>query len=304
MKNCSPARALLCAASLALAGCASAPVVPPPDTTGEVPFSAIYRLSEMYKVMRYQKDPQILEAARKEYDEVALVDLPATENRYMLGTLDGERRHEIYIRGTANIKNVLSDLAYRPHRDQRLGINLHRGFQKMALSVYQDILPRLHPQYDLVIFGHSLGAAEAVILAMLLDQDHRRVRQVYASGQPRVTDVEGEKKFDYLPILRIINEDDPVPFLPPRTIVSASSPYAHVGNAVVLLDGPYYCLLAEDTSEEALASDFWHTLSQEGPVAQVEEHFIASYLVRLAPKLTGAVQVPYAERYSYIAKGK
>jgi hypothetical protein len=288
-----------------MAGCASTPAIQPsPDITGNVPFAVIDRLSEMYRVLRYQDDAVILEAARKEYDRVALVDLPATQNRYMVGTLNADRRHEIYIRGTANWKNVFSDLAYQPHYNERLGVHLHGGFETMALAVYQDILPRLDPDYDIVIFGHSLGAAEAVILAMLLDQDHWKVKQVYASGQPRVTDVEGEKKFDYLPILRVINEDDPVPFLPPRTIASASSPYMHIGNAVVILDGPYYCLLGEDTSDEALASDFWHTLSQEGPVAQVEEHFIAAYLARLAPKLAGAVQVPYAKRYEYIAKGK
>jgi triacylglycerol lipase len=305
MKNSGPWIILMGITVLALAGCAGTPAIPaPPDTTGEVPFSAIHRLSKMYRVMRYQKDPQILEAARKEYDEVVLVNLPSTENRYMVGTLNGARRQEIFIRGTANMRNVFSDLAYRPHHNERLGISIHTGFEKMALAVYQDILPRLNPEYDLVIFGHSLGAAEAVILAMLLDQDNRRVTQVYASGQPRVTDVEGEKKYDYLPILRIINEDDPVPFLPPRAIVSTSSPYMHIGNAVVILDGPYYCLLAEDTCDEALASDFWRTFSQEGPVVQVEEHFISSYLARLAPKLAGAVQVPYAQRYAYVAKGK
>jgi triacylglycerol lipase len=268
-----------------------------------VSFSQIHHLSEMYGIMRDKGEAQIRETVGKEYNQFALVDLPATENRYMVGTLHALRRHEIYIRGTANMKNVLSDLAYRPYFNQRLGINLHGGFETMALAVYQDVLPRLNPGYELVIFGHSLGAAEAVILAMLLDQDHRKVRQVYASGQPRVTDVAGEKKFDYLPVLRIINEDDPVPYLPPRAIVSVSSPYMHVGNAVVILDGPYYCLLAEDTCDEALASDFWHTLAQEGPVAQVEEHFIAAYIARLTPKLTGAVQVPYAERYAYMTKG-
>ena len=288
-----------------LAACASAPVVSaPPDTTGQVHFSQIHHLSEIYRIMRYERDAQIRSAVGREYDELALVDLPVTENRYMIGTLNAERRHEIYIRGTANMKNVLSDLAYRPHLNEKLGINLHTGFERMALAVYQDILPRLNPDYDLVIFGHSLGAAEAVILAMLLDQDHWKVKQVYASGQPRVTDVAGEKKFDHLPILRVINEDDPVPFLPPRAIVSASSPYTHLGDAVIILDGPYYCLLAEDTCDEVLASDFWHTLSREGPVAQVEEHFIASYIARLAPKLPGAVQVPYAERDAYMTNGK
>jgi hypothetical protein len=228
------------------------------------------------------------------------VDLAATRNRYMIGTLVSARRQEIWVRGTANFKNAMYDVRFAQRVNEKLGIKLHLGFEEMALAVYNDILPRLHKDFDLVIFGHSLGAAEAVILAMLLDTDGYRVSQVYASGQPRVTDAEGEKKFEHLPILRISNIDDPVPSLPPRDIPSSRDPYMHVGNVVILLDGPYYCMLAEDLSDDALARSYWQALSAEGPVEPVQDHLMPAYIAREKPKLLSAIQVRYADRAAYM----
>jgi hypothetical protein len=279
-------------------------LIAPPDVSGAVDFATILRLSEAYRVMRYDKEEQTRAALRASYDALTFVDLPKTKNRYMIGTLDSARRQEIWIRGTANLRNGLYDLQFLKHRNEKLGINLHAGFERMALAVYKDILPRLNRDYGLVIFGHSLGAAEAVILAMLLSTDGFHVTHVYATGQPRVTDAEGVKKFDFLPITRIMNDGDPVPLLPPRDIPSAADPYAHLGKAVLLLDGPYYCLLGEDRSDDALASSFWQMLSAEGTYAPVKEHLIPAYIERLALKLSSPIQVPCADRALYGTKKK
>jgi triacylglycerol lipase len=294
---------LICAGLLAYGSCASAPSqpLPPPDVAGSVDFAEIVRFSRAYQVMRHGTDGQIHAALDPLYDSLELVDLPKTKNRYMIGTLSGGHRQEIWIRGTANFRNAVYDLRFAKRRNGKLGINLHAGFEKMALAVYQDILPRLKPDYDLVIFGHSLGAAEAVILGMLLQTDGCRVKRVYASGQPRVTDAEGEKKFDSLPVLRIMNDGDPVPFLPPRDVPSFADPYVHLGDAVILLDGPYYCLIGEDRRNEDLAASFWQLLSADDTFNPVKEHLIPAYLSRLEPKIASAVQVPFDERAAYVA---
>jgi hypothetical protein len=298
-------------AGLILASCASSSTLKaapdpglqqgsaPPDVSFSVDFSAIARFSEAYRIMRYETQDQIQAKIGAAYDDFALVDLPATRNRYMIGTLVSARRQEIWIRGTANLRNALYDLRIGMHHSQKLGINLHHGFEMMAMALYADILPRLRKDFDIVLFGHSLGAAEAVVLGMLLDLDHYRVTMIYASGQPRVTDAAGEKAFDHLPILRIINVDDPVPYLPPRAIDSRTDPFVHIGPAVVLLKGPYYALIGEDRGDEALAGAFWGTLAQEGPVEPVIDHLIPAYLEYLMPKLTAAEQVPWADRKQY-----
>jgi hypothetical protein len=291
-----------CASSPAATIAPTTSAAAPPDIAGTVDFPALSRFSQSYSCMRYDSNAQIYETMDRQFDKFLLVDLPETKNRYMLGTLTAAKRQEIWIRGTANFKNAVYDMRFRKHFNEKLGINLHEGFEQMAMAVYADILPHLRPDYDTVIFGHSLGAAEAVILGMLLETDHFKVTQVYASGQPRVTDGAGETKFDALPILRIVNEGDPVPFLPPRDIPSAKDPYQHLGTALVLLDGPYYCLLDEDVGDDLLAADFWKTLAKDGAIKEVDSHFIKAYLGRLEPKLKAPIQVPYADRAKYLAK--
>ena len=127
-----------------------------------------------------------------------------------------------------------------------------------------------------------------------------RVARVYASGSPRVTDAAGAAAFDSLPLIRIVNEGDPVPLLPPRTLISPADPYVHIGDAVVLLDGPYYCVLGEESKSEPLAVDFWRSLKTNTLRGDVKEHFIASYIERIRPKAAGAVEVPAADRARYI----
>jgi hypothetical protein len=287
---------------LSCAGSPTSPSLPAPDVSGTVDWATILKFSEAYQFMRHHSAPEVTAAFTGSYDEFAVVDLAAMKNRYMVGTHLSARRQEIWVRGTANFKNALYDVKFAQRRNEKLGIKLHLGFEEMALALYNDILPWLHKDFDLVIFGHSLGAAEAVILAMLLDTDGYRVSQVYASGQPRVTDAEGEKKFEHLPILRISNPDDPVPSLPPRDIPSPKDPYVHIGNVVILLDGPYYCMLSEDRSDETLAGSFWKALSAEGPIEPVQDHLMPAYIEKEKPKVTVAVQVPYADRAAYAAK--
>jgi hypothetical protein len=301
-----PCVILLCAGLAVLMPGTRAAALPPapPDVQGSVDFAEILRLSQAYRIMRYATEAEIIDALEPSYDALEIVDLPKTENRYMIGTLDGGRRQEIWIRGTANFRNAVYDLRFARHRNGKLGINLHVGFERMALAVYEDVLPRLRPGYDLVIFGHSLGAAEAVILGMLLQTDGYHMKQVYASGQPRVTDAEGEKRFDSLPVLRIMNDGDPVPFLPPRDVPSIKDPYLHLGNAVILLDGPYYCLIGEDRRNEELAASFMQLLSADGTRSPVKEHLIPAYIDRLGAKIPSAVQVPYGERAAYVATEK
>jgi hypothetical protein len=289
------------AALLLLASCRGAPAAaealhPAPL----VDFGEVLRLSEAYWYMRYAPLQETRAALGPSYDELAVVDIPATANRYMIGTLAANRRQEIWIRGTANRENAIADMQIAKRRNVKLGINLHRGFEEMAMAVYQDIQPRLTPGFELVIFGHSLGAAEATILGLLLQADGWRVSRVYASGCPRLTDAAGAAAFARLPLVRVVNEGDPVPVLPPRTLVSPLDPYVHIGDAIVLLDGPYWCVLEEQAGPDPLAEDLWRSLRTNTLAGDVKEHFIASYLDRLRPKAVQAIEVPSADRARYL----
>ena len=285
-------------AALLLAACVCQPAA---ADRAPVDFAEVLRLSEAYASMRYAPVEETRVIWGQFYDALVVVDIEKTANRYMVGTLRSARRQDIWIRGTANIENAIADVETAKRRSATLGINLHRGFETMALAVYADILPRLEPGYELVIFGHSLGAAEATILGLLLAADGWRVARVYASGSPRLTDAAGAAASAALPLIRIVNEGDPVPLLPPRTLVSPRDPYVHIGDAVVLLDGPHYCVLGEQAGSDRLAEDFWRFLKTQTLAGEVREHLIPSYISRLRPKVPQAVEVPAADRARYVA---
>ena len=56
----------------------------------------------------------------------------------------------LIFRGTANWKNVLSDLDARPFIDSRLDTKLHRGFRDAAEAIYVDILDKYELDLSLI----------------------------------------------------------------------------------------------------------------------------------------------------------
>jgi predicted lipase len=285
--------------SSALVACQASPAIRE-VTAPPIDFREIQHFFQVYQSVRY-KGPETIHADwDKHYDELVVVELTEIRNFYLVGTLHAERRQEIVIRGTTNLKNAFYDVRMSKHMNRDLGIRLHRGFEAMALALYQDILPRLRKDNELVLFGHSLGGAEAVILSMLLERDGFQVRQVYTSGQPKVTDSVGAQKYHALNVLRITNAHDPMPLLPTRDLSPLDHPYSHIGGELVLLDGPYFAYLDSEFANDALAVSFLRNLIQDDVVDELHEHSIGSYLARIAPKLELAVQVGFLERERYI----
>ena len=282
----------------ALGACRSLPTVV--DTWApKIDFAEILHLADVYRSVRYDSAEKIRADWGGYYQRLEVVEIPATRNRYALGRLPGGRQ-EIVIRGTANWTNAVFDARIRRNWNPELGIELHKGFEQMATALLEDLSPRLDREGELVIFGHSLGAAEALILGLLLEHRGYPVRQVYGSGQPRVTDVSGARRYDRFPLLRIVNENDPIPLLPSVRDISPAASYHHLGNALVLLDGPYYAYFEGDYANEELGAVVWNNLVHGRLIEEFYEHSIGNYILRIAPKLEGTVQVPFRDRMRYV----
>jgi hypothetical protein len=281
----------------ALGACRSLPTVIE-SRAPEIDFAEILHLSEVYRSVRIDSAEKIHADWDGYYEGLEVVEIPATRNRYLLGFL-AQGRQEVVIRGTANWTNAVFDVRIRRHWNAELGIELHKGFEEMAAVLLRDMVPRLRPGGELVLFGHSLGAAEALILGLLLDSQGYPVRRVYSSGQPRVTDTAGALRFGGFPVLRIVNENDPVPLLPSVRDLAARS-YCHFGDALVLLDGPYYAYFQGDYVNEKLGAVLWNNLLHGRLLEEFHEHSIGNYLLRIAPKTEVALQVPFRDRMRYI----
>jgi pimeloyl-ACP methyl ester carboxylesterase len=103
-----------------------------------------------------------------------------------------------------------------------------RGFEVAAAVVFDSIKALVDAELDkkIVVTGHSLGGALAVLVAQRLEAAGRKVESVYTFGMPRP----GDEKFraDYGTLgqrtYRLVHGDDVVP-----TVAPASLGLLHVG---------------------------------------------------------------------------
>ncbi len=198
---------------------------------------------------------------------------------------DAKRLQWIVVRGTSSLINIRSDVDYNKVVESRLQIPLHKGFADAAVQVYQFAKPLLKTGYETRVTGHSYGGAAAVIVLMLLKEDGFILGQAMTFGQPKVTNREGVRKYRTLPLLRFVNDKDPVPSLPPLEVFAVldEGPYQHLGPEVVLEEGSNYRYYPEHQAEVSSVLSFWDNLKNIS-IQDLPEHFMSTYLRRVGQK--------------------
>ena len=201
---------------------------------------------------------------------------------------DAKRVQWIVVRGTSNLNNLQLDADYNKVVDPRLQIPLHKGFGEAALQVYHFAKPLLKMDYETRVTGHSLGGAAGVIVLMLSKEDGFKLGQAITFGQPKVTNSEGVRKYRTLPLLRFVNDKDPVPLLPPLELFAVldEGPYQHFSPEVVLEDGTSYRFYTEHQAERQSVLSFWNNLKNLS-IQDVPDHSISTYLTRIRQKPPG-----------------
>ncbi|KAJ9075003.1 hypothetical protein DSO57_1000943 [Entomophthora muscae] len=158
-------------------------------------------------------------------DEVLTYYNPYNKTRVLL--LVDSKRKEIILafRGTKHsLKNWRLNLSFR--KTQFIAGKVHSGFNQVAQHLKGYYIEKLkshliaHPDYTLVITGHSLGGAAALLSAAILQAELKinwSLIRLITYGQPRVGDKEFATWFNAQPLckIRVVNEDDPVPHTPP-----------------------------------------------------------------------------------------
>lgn len=202
---------------------------------------------------------------------------------------DTRRLQWIVVRGTSNFVNMQLDADYNKVVDSRLQVPLHKGFADSAIQVYQFAKPLLKSNYETRVTGHSLGGSVAVIVLMLLKEDGFKLGQAMTFGQPMVTNRDGVRKYRTLPLLRFVNEKDPIPWMPPLEIFAVldEGPYQHFGPEVVLEDGPNYRYFSDHQVQRLSVLSFWNNLKNLS-IQDVPEHFMSTYLTRIRQKVPAA----------------
>ncbi|MGL4294357.1 MAG: lipase family protein [Aestuariivirga sp.] len=201
------------------------------------------------------------------------------------------------VRGTANHRNIKEDVQIKVVEDRMAGIPVHSGFDAAAQAVYDDARPHLKQGYTTYITGHSLGGAVAALLGVYLIDDGHSVMRIVTFGQPRFTTAKGVSQLSQIPLTRVVDENDIIPLLPPDVARDkVHGPYEHVGQEIILLEGPYYVFLPRHDATRLSIGEFW----REGGEAKLEDHKLDKYLRRLSQKSKSSIPIAYNERERYI----
>jgi triacylglycerol lipase len=130
---------------------------------------------------------------------------------------DGARDRLIAFRGTADLRNWLTDLDCELVRVGKFRV--HRGFLESMEAVESDLDGLLAGENParLWLTGHSLGGALAKLFALWALERGHAVAGVYTFGQPRVGDADFARHYDSLlkpQTFRVVHADDIVPRVP------------------------------------------------------------------------------------------
>lgn len=242
----------------------------------------------------YQTEAEIRRAFPQ---TVRVAQVAGTDVQYFVERFPEQKQQVVTVRGTDNFANFKQDAEYLPEWNSKLGIRVHRGFDSDTSKLYAELLPYLDKDMAVKVTGHSLGAAISTLLMMYLHQDGFQLGLSINFGQPKVTNNEGAKAWEFLPLLRVVDENDLVPLVPPTTLLdSLHGHYEHFGREVILLEAEYFVYLSQHQAMKNSLDSFWNNLGNES----VNEHFMANYLKNIQPKLTKAIAVDYREREEFV----
>ena len=255
-------------------------------------FSELKIYAERSKVA-YDAIPVI----KAKYSKTIRISSPGdTGVRYFLEQDDKAKTQIITVRGTADQQNFSEDLDITVRTDRQADIPVHAGFDRAARAVYSDAKSYLKRSYKIYVTGHSLGGAVAALVTIYAIEDRFMVERVITFGQPRFTTAAGVQRLR-LPLIRVIDENDIVPMLPPATATDPNfGPYEHVGPEVILLQEQRYVYLPAHDANRVAIGEFWRSIG----VADLSDHKIDRYVNRIADKINGAVEVTYNQREKYV----
>lgn len=166
------------------------------------------------------QDPPAIFAALKTQKNVRIKETALADLRYI--SYEQDSTLWIGIQGTHNTCTWYIDLEHQKIQEPQLhNMSIHQGFLKITQEIKKDLENNVLNTSEgktIRISGDSLGAAAAIILAMLLTEEGYPIKSVVNFGQPQITDRIGADifnqyyahRFDYL---RVINQKDLVPHL-------------------------------------------------------------------------------------------
>jgi len=150
------------------------------------------------------------------------------------------------------------------------------GTLAVAKQIYKNVNKTLQRTFKTIIIGHSVGGCIAAHLASQLRKKNFMIKIVVTFGQPKDITDRLLSLYDRLPVIRVVNEKDP--------IVSLFSNFSHIGSKLILLRDIHYCFVEDpmieaDTGTPIIDDD------------SLQLNSIEAYERLITPKLTRSIPV-------------
>lgn len=269
-----------------------------------IQFKEIYQFAEMADAS-YHGNTYINQKYTDEND-VMIFNLDDIKVKYFILKNHRLKKQYLVVRGTDNFENAITDLLYLKTRDPKTGIFFHSGFLEATHSIYQKLVEGknniLSKEYETVLIGHSLGGAIVGILGAYMLNSDVNLKWVITFGQPKFTNEAGLLKLKTLPFVRIVNQGDLVPLVPPTSLLSIlDGEYRHGGFEILLTDqgGVEYTNVGVYRADSKKAS-FWDSLFEDG--IDYEKHLMAAYIKKINNLISQAVYIKFEKGYEWSKK--
>lgn len=185
----------------------------------------------------------------------------------------------IAFEGTREIRQWITDA--KAWRTNIKGSHIHTGFYQVIVSLLPAIVEKLKamPMKPIVVCGHSLGGALALLGAFRIAAWGWTVHSIYTFGQPRVCDATGVHLYGNLAdrTYRITNGADIVPWTPDWILAG----YRHAGIEYWMPSTG--SIIGHPAMLSVYLGDAWELYREwrRGNAALLKDHFMESYRQRL-----------------------
>jgi len=266
------------------------------DTKSAAIFTKVLPFAELANAIYEEKNLLVNIAQQHELKLNDVDNIAGVEVSYALLTDVLKKQHVVVIRGTANVENAIADMDIKLLKDAQSGVLLHQGFLSASTPILQKLEKSLDKEFDILITGHSLGGAVAVILAMQLDNNDFKVNKVITFGQPKVTNIEGANRYKHLNVTRLVRPKDLVPIVPPVDPMDLKNMdiYWHLGKELILLDSNEYAEL-EGLKSMLRGGDFLTIAPSE---ENLESHKMTGYLALIKNNSLKTEKVEYKSSFN------
>lgn len=250
----------------------------------------------------YKKDNEVIRKKYETFSDIYIHEI--NQIKYIVLKDEPNKKYYISIRGTNNSHNALQDINFLKDKSFRLGIYLHTGFHRTAELIADDLLNRLDKTYSVYVTGHSLGAAQALIVSWYLDYSNFNIAECITFGQPKVTDSIGTRMMrGKIKLIRIVNETDVVSMVPPSG--THRNRYAHLGTMIKLLENGKYCHLEEPDSLNYGVNSFWLFAAEESLSfyevgKELPDHYMTSYVQNIDAIIDNGEEIQWKDRMLYL----